>query len=85
MPTRYPADVYAAHVVAAAVYAALRKGAGVSRLFGRMLTALKAMHDTNPAWGPLFVVHRGDVQPHLALDRVGAGPAFRRRCQERFP
>jgi hypothetical protein len=26
-----------------------------------MLTALKAMHDANPSWGPLHVAHPGNV------------------------
>jgi hypothetical protein len=71
MPQSYPADVYAAHVVAAAVYAAFGKGSSPSKLFPRMLSALKTMHDTNPAWGPLYVVNRGDVQPDMAMDRIG--------------
>jgi hypothetical protein len=26
-----------------------------------MLGLLKVMHDANPSWGPLYVVHPGDV------------------------
>jgi hypothetical protein len=37
-----------------------------------MLVALQVMHDTNPAWGPLYVVHRGDVRRSFVLDRSGA-------------
>ncbi len=61
VPTRYAAGIYAAHVVAAAVTAALAPGADVRRLMERMLVALKAMHDRNPSWGPLYVAHPGDV------------------------
>jgi hypothetical protein len=71
LPATFRPGVYAAHAVAAGVYAALRKGTSLSRTFGRMLAALQSMHDTNPAWGPLYVVHRGDVRPHPALDRLG--------------
>jgi hypothetical protein len=60
-PTRYAAGIYAAHVVAAAVTAALSPKADVERLMERMLGALKAMHDKNPSWGPLYVAHPGDV------------------------
>lgn len=59
--TRYAAGIYAAHVVAAAVTEALSARADVPALMKRMLVALKAMHDANPSWGPLYVAHRGDV------------------------
>jgi hypothetical protein len=59
----YAAGAYAAHVVAAAVYSALAEKTDVPALMRRMLVVLKAMHDANPAWGPLYVAHRGDVVP----------------------
>lgn len=52
---------FAAHVVAAAVMAALAGDAQLKVLFSRMRTLLKAMHDTNPSWGPLFVRHPGSI------------------------
>jgi hypothetical protein len=61
MPTKHATGVYAAHVVAAAVYEGVSTKANVPRLMKRMLAALKAMHDANPSWGPLYVVHPGDV------------------------
>jgi hypothetical protein len=62
-----PAEgVYAAHAVAAAVTAAIAGKAEPAHLFGRMVSVLASMHDANPSWGPLYVVHPGD----LALVRV---------------
>ncbi|AFE06699.1 hypothetical protein COCOR_05989 [Corallococcus coralloides DSM 2259] len=57
--------IYAAHVVAAGVVAGLSEQADVRKIFDRMVRMLKQMHDRNPAWGPLFVRHRGDVVPHF--------------------
>lgn len=56
---------YAAHLVAAGVVAALSEQADVRKIFERMIRMLKQMHDQNPAWGPLFIRHRGDVVPHF--------------------
>ena len=53
---------YAAHVVAAAVTAALKSKAEVLLVFGRMLSLLKPMHDGNPSWGPMYVRHPGNVR-----------------------
>ena len=65
-----PSDTfYAAHVVAAGVTAALQAGANVSGIMGRMLAALKKLHDSDPNWGPLYVSHRGDIQRDLAYAR----------------
>lgn len=55
---------YASHVVAAAVMAALVRGTDITLLFDRMLGILKAMHDGNPSWGPLFVRHPGSLTAH---------------------
>jgi hypothetical protein len=63
--------IYAAHVVAAAVEAALSKDSDISLIFGRMLRLLKIMHDSNPTWGPLFVRYPGDITRHEVLDGVG--------------
>lgn len=69
VPAHFPAGVYAAHAVAAAVTAALAKGGKVPALYERMQLALEAMHDANPSWGPLFVAHPGDMSRHLARIR----------------
>jgi hypothetical protein len=58
--------VFAAHVVSASVMAALAKNANIPVLFGRMLAILKIMHDANPSWGPLFIVHPSTI----SCDRV---------------
>jgi len=55
---------FAAHVVAAAVTEAVSKDADIPMIYERMLAILKEMHDTNPSWGPLFVLHPGDISTH---------------------
>ncbi|WP_241758902.1 hypothetical protein [Pyxidicoccus parkwayensis] len=64
LPERVVEGVYAAHLVAAGVTAALAAESDVRRIFDRMLRLLKQMHDQNPSWGPLFIRHPGDVKPH---------------------
>lgn len=67
---------YAAHVVAAAVVEALATGTEVGTIFNRMLAVLKAMHDRNASWGPLFVQHPGDIhrdRVYIPTDFLGAG------------
>jgi hypothetical protein len=66
LPARVPAGAYAAHTVAAAVTAAA-SGGDVEHVFDRMLALLKAMHDSNPAWGPLYVHTRGSLVPRYVL------------------
>ena len=61
-------DVYAAHVVAAAIESAISKDSNVDLIFNRMLRILKIMHDSNPTWGPLFVNHPGNVSRHMVND-----------------
>lgn len=58
--------VFAAHVVSAAVMEALSADANIPVLFARMLSILKAMHDKNPSWGPLFITHPSTVSRELA-------------------
>ncbi|PHE53612.1 hypothetical protein [Bacillus pseudomycoides] len=65
LPEEYKSGIYAAHVVAAAVTGAISKDGDVAAIFERMITSLKAMHDSNPSWGPLFVEHPGDIVRHL--------------------
>jgi len=74
LPADYAGGTYAAHVVAAAVMAALGKGAAIPVIFGRMLDVLKVMHDANPSWGPLYVAHPGDIARDFAFARRG-GPS----------
>ncbi|WP_218578648.1 hypothetical protein [Vineibacter terrae] len=79
--------VYAAHVVAAAVRSALRPDADIALIFTRMLRLLKQMHDSNPAWGPLFVMRRGDIARHRIWPGTGTGdvPVFARAPQPARP
>jgi hypothetical protein len=32
-----------------------------------MLAVMEAMHDANPSWGPLYVVHPGDIARDLVF------------------
>jgi len=76
MPMRYARGVYAAHAVAAGVYASLAGDAPQGRIFERTVAALKVMHDGNPSWGPLYVVHPGDLAPRVVYrppTRVAGG------------
>jgi hypothetical protein len=66
IPLSLEAGTFAAHVVAAAVTAALKQGSDIGVIFDRMLSALKIMHDANPSWGPLFVKHPGDLFRNIA-------------------
>jgi hypothetical protein len=67
-PAKYAKGTYAAHVVAAAVYEAAGTKAEPARLMGRMVAALKTMHDANPSWGPLYVAFPGDVSARRAFE-----------------
>jgi hypothetical protein len=69
LPSDYAEGTYAAHVVAAAVMAALEKNAAIPVIFDRMQSVLKAMHDGNPSWGPLYVVHPGNIARNYASAR----------------
>ena len=59
----YARGYYAAHVVAAAVRAALRRGADLPVIFDRMLGLLRLMYDENPSWGPLSIATPSDLAP----------------------
>ena len=67
LPERYAGGTYAAHIVSAAVMAALKTPGAIPVIFDRMLGALKVMHDANPSWGPLYVMHPGDVARDLVV------------------
>jgi hypothetical protein len=69
VPERVASGFYAAHVVAAAVVRALRQNADLPTLFSRMLDILKKMHDSNHSWGPLFVVHPGNLAAHRVYEK----------------
>lgn len=62
LPADTLADTYAAHAVAAGVIESLSDGSQIPQVFARMIAALKAMHDKNPSWGPLFVTHPGSIR-----------------------
>ena len=64
-PTR--SQIYAAHVVAAAVTEALADGSEVHVVFDRMIALLDKLHGQNPAAGPLSMPYRGDLCPRLAF------------------
>jgi hypothetical protein len=69
VPTTGTPRIYASHVVAAAILAALETG-NIPTLFTRMLNVLDVMHKANPSWGPLFVRHPGNMVRHFAYRRV---------------
>jgi hypothetical protein len=62
--------IYAAHIVAAAVTAALAGKGAIGDIFQRMVAVLKDMHDANAAWGPLYVIHPGDIHRDMTLDSL---------------
>jgi hypothetical protein len=66
LPEVYAKDFYAAHVVAAAIVESLQGKIEVPMLFTRMINILKALHDKNPSWGPLYVKYPGNVIPQNA-------------------
>jgi hypothetical protein len=68
LPELYAKDVYAAHVVAAAIVEALQAKIEVPMLFARMIDILKTLHDKNPSWGPLYVKYPGNVVPLMAYN-----------------
>jgi len=71
LSSEHASGYYAAHVVAAAVVEAVSRDADISGIFSSMLAMLKEMHDTNPSWGPLYVVHPGNLLPHVSFSKIG--------------
>jgi hypothetical protein len=61
---------YAAHVVAAAIYEALLVNQEISPLFNKMISLLKKMHTDNPAWGPLYIIHPGDLKRKFLFNKL---------------
>lgn len=75
-PDNHTPRIYAAHVVAASVMAALSGGVPLGTLFERMVSVLDGMHAANPSWSPLFVRHPGNLARTVAYTRsriVGVG------------
>ncbi len=66
LPQGFAKGTYAAHVVSAAVMESISGDADIPLTFDRMLGMLKTMHDGNPSWGPLYIVHGGDMVRRLA-------------------
>ncbi len=71
----------AAHVVSAAIIETLRTPADQAILFGRMLHLLRANHRENPSWGPLAVLHQGDLMPrgHSRGGEIRGGATHRQQ------
>lgn len=61
-PTPGGKKLYAAHLVSAAVMEALATGQNINSLQANLITQLNKLHDANPAWGPLFVAHPGQMR-----------------------
>ncbi len=69
IPVDQTPRIYAAHVVAAAVMAALAEGAVISQIFDSMISALVVFFKSNPSWGPLMVRHPGNLMRDFAYRR----------------
>jgi hypothetical protein len=54
-------DAYATHVISAAIYEGLLVKQDIAPLFKSTIKILKQMHNTNPSWGPLYIMHPGDL------------------------
>ena len=63
LPELYAKEVYAAHVVAAAIVEALQGKTNIPMIFVRMINMLKTMHDKNPSWGSLYMKDHANVVP----------------------
>jgi hypothetical protein len=61
LPDNFGFDAYAAHIVAAAVLAALAGDAEIPDLQMRMIRMLNVLHDRNASFGPLFVSQPGNI------------------------
>jgi hypothetical protein len=70
LPAELGAGIFAAHVIAAAVTAALQGGANLAVLFNRMVSVLKTIHDKNSSWGPMFVTQPSTITRHVAYVRI---------------
>lgn len=66
--SEFASGMFAAHVVAAT--AVVSRDDDIPALFDRMLSILKTMHDGNPSWGSLFVLHPGNVSLYRAYVRA---------------
>jgi hypothetical protein len=61
-------DAYATHVVAAAIYEGLLVKQEIAPLFKNMIVILKRMHNVNPSWGPLYILHPGDIKRDFIIN-----------------
>jgi hypothetical protein len=61
---------YAAHVVAASIYEALLVKQDIAPLFDKMIKLLKKMHNNNPGWGPLYIMHPGDLERNFLINNL---------------
>lgn len=61
-PTPGGKKLYAAHLVSAAVMEALATDQNIASLQANLIAQLNKLHDANPAWGPLFVAHPGQMR-----------------------
>jgi len=68
--TKIMEGAYAAHVVAASIYEALLVKQDIAPLFDNMIKLLKKMHNYNPAWGPMYVIHPGDLKRNFIINNV---------------
>lgn len=68
-PTPNGKKLYAAHLVSAAVMEALATGKDVTTLQANLVKALSRLHDRNPSWGPLFIVHPGQMSRDYFMPR----------------
>lgn len=70
-PTPNGKKLYAAHLVSAAVMEALATGQQIGVIQANLVQALSKLHERNPSWGPLFVVHPGQ----MSRDYFGPRPS----------
>jgi len=75
-PTR--SQIYAAHVVSAAVTEALADGSEVHVVFDRMVALLDKLHGQNPSTGPLILPYRGNICRKVGFRFHPLGPGLRR-------
>jgi hypothetical protein len=69
LPADQSPQIFAAHVVGAAIMEALAGHDAPSLLFDRMKSLLGTMHKRNPSFGPLFIRHRGNIFKDFAYKR----------------
>jgi hypothetical protein len=68
--TKIMEGAYAAHLVAASIYEALLVKQDIAPLFEKMIILLKKMHNSNPAWGPMYIIHPGDLKRNFLINNL---------------